>query len=206
MMHLTIDEIFELASKFSTEEIMNVEEIEKLQHIKECKECYEKLGIAVALCDATMPKGLSLVAELRQHTESTFEEITENISVIKVVRQKINDIKTAVMEQLDVKRAILYFEPAIAVATRGDETNVISSMVKLEELDDEKTFIAFDAKRNELYIQVNVKNLQSNKIGVYLLCENKKIIEVPVILERGLIKGRVNNIPDGDFKIYIDAE
>lgn len=80
------------------------------------------------------------------------------------------------------------------MATRGDAARSGISMVKLEELDDEKTYIAFDAQKNELYVQINAHNYSDSNIGIYLLCENKKIIEVPVVLENGC-KLRSNGMP-----------
>lgn len=206
MTHLTMDEIIELAIKLTSDEIMNDGEIEKLQHLKECKGCYERFGVAVALCDATSPDGIALVTEAKKQTALQSEEVKEPLSVIKVVRQKVNDIKTAIMEQLDGISAAFSFEPALAMATRGDDSKSGISMVKLEELDDEKTYIAFDTQKNELYVQINAHNYSDTNIGIYLLCENKKIIEVPVVLESGFFKGQLTDVPDGDFRIYIDED
>ena len=200
-----MDEIIELATKLTSNETMNDEEIERLQHLRECKECYEKFGVAVAMCDAASPDGMAFVAETKKQAVLQ-EEVEEPLSVIKVVRQKVKDIKTAIMEQVDEISAAFCFEPSLAMVTRGEESESGSSMVKLEELDDEKTYIAFDAQKNELYIQINSRNYSGTNIGVYLLCENRKIIEIPVILENGLFKGRLTDVPDENFRIYIDRE
>lgn len=201
-----MDEIIELAIKFTSDEIMNDGEIKKLQHLKECRDCYEKFGVAVALCDATSPDGIALVTEAKKQTALQSEEVKEPLSVIKVVRQKVNDIKTVIMEQLDGTSAAFSFEPTLAVATRGDASKSGIGMVKLEELDDEKTFIVFDAQKNKLYVQINAKNYSGTDMGIYLLCENKKIIEVPVVLESGFFKGRLTDIPDGNLRIYLDED
>ena len=67
-------------------------------------------------------------------------------------------------------------------------------------------YIAFDAQKNELYVQINAHNYSDSNIDIYLLCENKKIIEVPFVLENGFFKGRLTDVPDGDFRIYIDED
>lgn len=206
MIHLTMDEILELASKLSSDDKMTDDEILRLKHIRECEECYEKFGIALALCDATSAEGISLVTESRRNVQNKQEEIAEPLSVIKVVRQKINDVKSALMEQINDVSAMLFFEPPLALATRGAEDEMTSGIIRLEEIEDEKTFLAFDSQKNELFVQLSTKNLLDKEIGVYLVSEGKRIIEVPIYKEGGFIKGRVTNIPDGDFRIYIDAE
>lgn len=206
MMHLTMDEILELASKLSLDEMMGDTELNRLNHIRECYECYNHFGIALALCDATNAEGISLVAESRRSIESLQEEIKEPLSVIKVVRKKINDVKSAIMEQINDVSAMLSFEPSLALATRGAADGMISGIIKLEEIEDEKTFIAFDPQSNELIVQINIKNVDDENLGIYLISAGKRIIEVPTVKESGFIKGRLSNIPDGDFRIYIEAD
>lgn len=205
MMHLTMDEILEFASKLSLDEMMDDTELNRLNHIRECDECYNHFGIALALCDATNAEGISLVAESRRSIESLQEEIKEPLSVIKVVRKKINDVKSAIMEQINDVSAMLSFEPSLALATRDAKDGMTSGIIKLEEIEDEKTFIAFDPQSNELIVQINIKNVDDENLGIYLISGGKRIIEVPTVKENGFIKGRFSNIPDGDFRIYIEA-
>ena len=206
MMHLTMDEIIDLAEKFSAEKTMSSEEIEALHHIKVCRDCYEKFSVAVAICDATSPQGVALASELLRQNEFVNKQIKEPLSVIKVVRHKIDKIRTAIMEQINEMTTTLCFEPTMALATRGGNSEAVSGMVKLEELDDENTFVAFDVNKNELYVQISTTNFPNDTVGIYLLCEDKQIIEVPVVLENGLIKGRIKDIPEVNFKIFIDEE
>ena len=206
MMHLTMDEILGLASKLSLDETMSDAEIDRLKHIRECDECYNHFGIAVALCDATNVEGISLVAESRSSLNSLQEEIKEPLSVIKVVRQKINDVKSVIMEQINDVSAMLSFEPSLALATRGSDDGQSSGIIKLEEIEDEKTFLAFDPQSNELLVQISIKNIGKKEIGLYLISNGKRIIEVPTYKDGGFIKGRAADIQDGDFRIYIETE
>ena len=177
-----------------------------LKHIKECKECYKNFGVALTLCDATSNEGMALLAEERRKEKEDVSLMLEPLSVIKVVRQKINDIKSAVLEQIQNVNDLFAFEPAVAFATRGIEESSKSDQIKLEELDDEKTFILFDAQKDELYVQINMKNLGDKEIEIYLLDNDNKIYEVPSTREANFLKGHMTGVPVGDFKIYIDQK
>ena len=76
----------------------------------------------------------------------------------------------------------------------------------MEELDDEKTYVEFNAGKNKLFVQIDIRNLDKKDIEIFLLFDDLRIKEVPTFKEGNLVKGNLSDIPEGDFKIYIKAE
>lgn len=205
MMHLTTNEIFELA--FMVSDGQKIDESEKLEHLKECDECYGKFCLALAILDSTSDEGFENLAITSPVVENKSEtsSVPETLSMIKVVRQKIEEVKSVVMEQINSINAALIFEPTFAFAARGDGS-FSKSVVKLEELDDEKTYVEFNADKNKLFVQIDIRNLDKKDIEIFLLFDDLRIKEVPTFKEGNLVKGNLSDIPEGDFKIYIKAE
>lgn len=203
MMHCTEDELFELALKVSEEKELSDFDKKRLKHIQQCRECYENFCVALALCDATSADGLAMAVQQEKAEQARQMEQIRVLSVVEIMRKKLSDTKTAVMEQLYSENAQMIFEPAISFAARGKEGSASEHMIKLEELDDEKTYIMFDAKKNELYVQVHLKGFPEEKICLYLIYEDGKIMELPVVIEGRFAKGHITEVPEGDFQIYI---
>ena len=204
--HVNEDEIFDLALRVSSGGQLTEKDLEAIEHVKECTECYEKFCVAAAVCAATSGEAMEAVAGMRRAERSAASVPAKHVSVIEVVRRKIDDVRTAVMEQIDSLSDSLTFEPALAMAARGDGDNRVPGIVKLEELDDERTFVVFNAGQNNLYIQIDMKNMPDKKLGVFLMFRDNRILEVPVTKDGNLLKGQMNDLPEGNFRIYIDAE
>lgn len=204
MIHPNEDEIFELAEKVSSGEKLSEKDILAIRHIKECRACYGSFCVAIAIFDATTNEAIQDVSEMRRAEYAASQAVRKHVSVVAVIRQKIDGVKSAILEQINGVESAFSFEPALAMATRGDDTNTPNNIIKLEELDDEKTFIVFDSDKNELYIQVNTRNIQNKSLQAYLMFSDQRIVALPLTQEGGFLKGRINNLPDVDFKIYFE--
>lgn len=230
MKHLTDDQIYRLAVLTEEMETYDSCEMEQMEHLKTCKECYDKFCAALSLVAVTSESGYMVLADIYE-TEKLFkiedvkeiEKICETgtipassinekiLAAVKVVRQKVEETMSAVIEQIEEIESMFEFRPALAFSTRSiksvsdnDADNEIPMTVKVKNVEDEKTFIMFDAKNNQLLVQINVKELESKEIAVYLDFENHKRQEVPLERRGNIVKGVVADLPEADFSVYIE--
>lgn len=206
MKHLTEDELFELALKVSAkEELGDLDQIE-LKHIQECRECYEKFCVALALCDATSDDGIAMTIKSEKVEQERQMECLRVMSVIQVMRYQMEEARSAVMEQMYRESAAISFEPAMSFAIRGNEAPALHHLIRMEELEDEKTYVAFDAQKSELYVQLNRRCLPEDQIHIYLMFEKARVVEVPAVIEGKFVKGHMTEVPQENFQIYITSE
>ena len=230
MKHLTDDQIYRLAVLTEEMEPYDSCEMEQMEHLKTCKECYDKFCAALSLVAVTSESGYMVLADIYE-TENLFEmedvkEIekicqtgtlpgsSKNekiLAAVKVVRQKVEETVSAVIEQIEEIESMFKFRPALAFSARSiknvnakDTDDEIPATVKVKNIEDEKTFIMFDAKNNQLMVQVNVKELESKEIAVYLDFGNHERQEVPLERRGNIVKGVVSDLPEADFSVYIE--
>ena len=125
------------------------------------------------------------------------------LAVVNVVRKKAETSATAIIEQINQIGSLLKLEQSIALGVRGS-SNAETASLKLEDVEDEKTFVVFDSQNNKLMVQVNVKNMAQKDIRVYLSFDASKTIDVPLIKKGNIVKGILEDIPNTDFKIHIE--
>ena len=88
------------------------------------------------------------------------------------------------------------------MGTRGVSGNR-GSVYTVEDLDDEKTFIAIDSERKELLLQVNATGLPDSGIKAYLQLSSGEKIEVQIERRGFLYIGKVNNLPNEEATLVI---
>ena len=134
--------------------------------------------------------------------------ILEQCSNIKVIYQnkvweKIKESASAVIRQVEQAGTVFKFTPVLAAAVRGNrETN--PEIFRAEDVDDEKTFIVFDAGKRELMIQINRAKLEAERVRVYLCFDNSETIEVSLEEKGKYLRGVLRDISDQDFQIRVE--
>lgn len=204
MTHLSYDELFKLANTAAGDEGFDDDQIQQLEHLKTCKECYEVFCLLSTLAD--------VVGVADGYSAEAAAEVQESVSVLKAkvlatisfVKKSAAEMAGAVMEQIDQAAASLQFGPALTVATRGGSAGE-SSAIRLEEYEDEKTYLVYQPENKELRVQINTRNLDGT-VHVYLTFENSERVEVPLTQKGKLLQGSMSDIPEGNFSISIEAE
>ena len=208
MTHLTEDQIYKLAELTIETQPYEKEEIAQMEHIKECKSCYEKFCTLLALLDVTSESGYTILSEVfsKANKRENVNNVSKNIlAVLRVIRNNVEKTVNSVLEQIGWNDSQFQFEPQLAFATRGIERKN-STIYKVEEVEDEKTFVVFDFSKNELMIQINAKNLSNKNVKMYLKFEDgsKKVI---LNEKKGnLVYGVMKNIPEMNFEIHLEID
>lgn len=207
MIHLSFDELLILAEASVSQEGFDDLQIELLEHLKTCKDCYDSFCLLSALSDVMSVSG---GYALYNNAACLAGEVAKNMAIRVLARfQVIRDtaagaIKT-VFEQIDQATSPLQFSPSSAMATRGTG-KVCSSAIRLEEYEDEKTYVIFNPDKNEISVQINVRRLDVEKLHVYIEFDDMSRMELPTMKRGSIVKGSVDNIPGGNFQIIIEEK
>ncbi len=203
MTHPGIDEILELASRTSDGLPYSDDERAMMEHLKECEECYDRFYAALALSDAVGNIGL-LSAAKNEATEKAGVG-SKILATIGVIVDKVSSGIGTALQQLDEATATFSFMPAMSLATRGtgDHQN---SQSKLEDVNDEKTFISYDPETGRLYVQINLKDLPEKNVTVTVKTSDGRIEEIPMQKTGALLSGSIDNPKDGEFKVVVAAD
>ncbi len=205
MMHLTGDEIFELAQLTEDGRQYSSLNLQQMEHLRTCRSCYEKFCSALAVMDVTSEGGYMVLSEIYSidtETENIFQG-RRILAVVQVIREKIEDSVSAVMKQVEETGSVFNFTPALAAAVRGGG-RTDSEIFKIEDADDDRTFIVFDAGKKELMVQINRTGLETENVKAYLCFHNSEMIEVDLEKKGRYLKGVLGNISDNDFQIRIE--
>lgn len=205
MMHLTGDEIFELAQLTEDGWQYSCLNLQQMEHLRTCRSCYEKFCSALAVMDVTSEGGYMVLSEIYSiDTES--EKVFQGrriLAVVQVIREKIEDSVSAVMKQVEQAGSVFKFTPALAAAVRGGG-RTDSEIFKIEDADDDRTFIVYDAGKKELMVQIHSTGLETENVKAYICFHNSEMIEVDLEKKGKYLKGVLGNISDNDFQIRIE--
>lgn len=202
MTHLTEEQLCHIAEVTEETQPYNSQEMKQMEHLKVCEECYNKFCTALILAETTSESGYILLSEVYD-AKNKVSLNEKAIAVINVIRKKIGESLSVAIEQIEQAKSLFQFEAPLTFGTRGigEKTSKIS---KVEDIDDEKTFIMFDSEKNELMVQINVKNIQKKDIRVYAEFKNSDKIEINLVKKGNIVKGTLANIPEVGFQIYIE--
>lgn len=208
MMHMNYDEIFQLAEASANQEGFEDSQIEQLEHLKTCKECYETFCLLSALSDVMSESG-SYALKYSESTSLISETVKELkarvIAKFQIIRNAATSAIDAVFEQIDQTTSALQFGPSLAMATRGSG-KTDSKIIRLEEFEDDKTYVVFNPETNEIGVQINVRGLEIENLHVFIELDDSTRIELPVTKRGNIVKGNMGNIPNCNVQITIEAD
>lgn len=206
MMHISEDQILELADKTANHQLLTPEQFEYLEHLKKCKECYEKFCVFSMMVDATSGNYIDTVLAPQKLMNEVISKSKRTIyAALDVVVTRVNTIAKVTMEQVHKLDFGLEFGPALAMATRGIDSN-LSNGVRYEDVEDEKTYIFYEPDKGELVIQLNSALVEAETVLVYVKYETGKQIDVPMIKKGKVFYGSVSDVYDDKFSIVIAAD
>ena len=207
MMHLSFDELFSLAEASTNQEGFDDFQIEQLEHLKTCKDCYESFCLLSALSDVMSEGGgYAFQNNATSPVNEGAKDLTARVLArFRVIRDTAAGAIETVLEQIDQATSPLQFGPSLAMATRG-AGKTGSPAIRLEEFEDEKTYVVFNSDKNEIGIQINVRGLDTDKLHIYIVLDDLSRIELPTSKRGTIVKGAAGNIPDGNFQIIVEIE
>ena len=207
MTHLSFDELLNLAEASTKQEGFDDFQIEQLEHLKTCKDCYESFCLLSALSDVMSESG---GYALNSNSVSVMNEVAKALTAkalarFQVIRSTAAGAIGAVLEQLDQATSSLQFGPSLAMATRGTGKND-STAIRLEEFEDEKTYVVFKPDTNEIGIQINIRGLDVENLHVYIEFDDSSRMELPTTRRGSIVKGAIGDVPNGNFQVVVEAE
>ena len=130
------------------------------KHIQSCKECFDKYCVLATILDATS-LNCDLVFDPSILRDSQSTQVKKLLAAIKVTCEQVQNAISLIGKQLQQDVSTFAFEPVLATAVRGGN-NGKSSILRMEDLEDEDTFFAYDAQKHQLMIQLKL-NSDDNK-------------------------------------------
>lgn len=205
MTHLSENDLLHLAATTSEGNIYNEYEIQQMNHLKDCENCYESFCRYLVLLETTSDEGYEVLADAFNLDANCFEDIAPDsvIAALQIVTGKIADRLHSTIKQLDQSIASLIFEPAAIPAVRGGSGKQNNS-VKLQNIDNQKTYILYDPDSDTLYVQIDKSDLPDEDFIIYLICKDNKRIPIELLQRGKYLQGVVKQINCDNFTLYIE--
>lgn len=176
MNHISDDNLIKIANIVSNHLYANEEIISMMDHMKTCPDCYNQLCNYIAINDATNSIGMSIISNVIREKikEANTASISDTVlATFKIIKNQINERVSYVIEQIHQNECILFFDQPLALATRGGLASEDKDIIyKLEDIENEQTFIVYDAANKELMVQI-----YDETDSKYILCVNNNEIE-----------------------------
>ena len=176
----------------------------------------KKMVHCMCRCEREKREEIGLEKEARREAEggdkrSTASQIEGRVSrgmaVISIAIQKVKEAVSVRMEQVGQEEGSILFEAPLAIAARDVSGDALveeeEAVKKLEDIENERNFVAVDPAEKVLLVQVDARKL-SDHTAAYLILENGSRIDIPFIKTGAVLKGKIENIPEGEFKLYLE--
>lgn len=195
MNHLTDDQLYELATKIATRAAFSEVDVANLQHIGQCDECYKMLCCIIAMQDISLHLDEFIVSPA-----STRATVPVQDNVTAVIRIAISKVKS-LLEQVEANIAGWYFDAPLAIA--GARSNRSAHNVhKLEDIDNSKTFVAYDPDKKVLVIQID-GSTEGNLPVVQLKMPDGSTQDISLEKKGSVLWAEVHDLPEGDYNIFL---
>lgn len=208
MRHLSDDEIMILAEVTEEQLVYSADQLSMMEHLKTCRPCYEKFCCALTLTEVTGDSGSSILPEIfRAEPEKSLAAETGRkiLAVVSFVNSRIHEGIEEIMEQVSHAGDRFTFRPSAAMAARGIAASK-TRIYKIEDINDDKTFIAIDPDRKELLLQVNSKGFEHSDIKAFLKTDSGEKTEIHLDMKGQIYKGMLRNLPEGRYEIIIESD
>lgn len=74
---------------------------------------------------------------------------------------------------------------------------------KLEDIENEKNFVAVDSAGQALLVQMDARG-SDDSAAAYLILESGERIDIPLARIGAVRKGKIDDVPEGEFKLYLE--
>ena len=196
MNHLSDDQLYELATKIATRAAFSEADVANVHHIGQCDECYKMLCCIIAMQDISLHLDEFIVSPA-----STRATVPVQDNVTAVIRIAISKVKT-LLEQVEANIAGWSFDAPLAIA--GARSNRSTHNIhKLEDIDNSKTFVAFDPDKKVLVIQIDGCT-EDNLPVVQLKMPDGSTQDVSLEKKGSVLWAEVHDLPEGEYKIFLN--
>lgn len=207
MTHLSEDNLLRLAEITEEDLSYNDSDLEMVNHLKTCVSCYNKFCSALVLLSVTSESGYIVLSEMYalKQEENPIKQVSNKIlAAVNFAINRFAENIDVILDQVKSASDAFLFQPSLAMATRGlSESD--QGIYKVEDINDEKTFIAVDPTNNELLIQINTKEFENIRIRASIQLESSETIEIQLQQKGKVYKGQISNLPSERFQIIVEA-
>lgn len=204
MMHLTEEQLYHLAELSCNAGLLNSEEEKQMEHVKSCKECFDKYCVLATILDVTS-SNCELVFDPSAIQESEPSKVRKVLAAISVSCEKLQNKISLIGKQLQQEVSLFAFELVLATTARGG-SNGKSTILRMEDLEDEDTFFVYDAKNHQLLIQLKINDNDDKKVKAYLIFPDQSTMDIPLVQKGIYFKGTISDVPSDNFELYVEEE
>ena len=187
MMHLTEDQVYDLALKIVNNQAFSEDHVKAMKHIRACEECYQFLNCMMALISVTDHMGQITAKPVRQAAAAK----------IRIIADKIN----AALDQLLPSDNGWTFAPAVLAGARSVESED-GGIRTVEDIDNGETFVRYDPEQKLLTIQIDGTN------GVvpraFLRFADGSMIKIIFEKVEHLYWAQISDLEDGQYKLFLE--
>lgn len=206
MTHLSEENLLRLAEITEEDLSYNDNELEMMDHLKTCVPCYKKFCSALTLLSVTSESGYMILSKMYalKQADPPIKQVSNKIlAVVNFAVNRLTGNIDVVLNQVKSGSDAFFFQPSLAMATRS-LSEATQEIYKIEDINDEKTFIAVDPVSRDLMIQISTKELGNIHIRAFLQLENGDMIEIPLQQKGNIYKGQISDFPSEKFQIIVE--
>ncbi len=193
MKHLADNRLLALAKRILCEEDLSYREELEIEHISCCDECYELLRCTMAMVEVTDHMDLVMQKPARAAADDS--------AVIRVVILS----PTAILHQLQEQQSCWAFDappPRSFAATRSAGEDA-SSVTKLQDIDNSRTYVAYDMKKKVLVIQLDCP--EGEKVPRAFLEDSAGARrEIELEKQERTYWARIHDLEEGEYRLILE--
>lgn len=125
------------------------------------------------------------------------------MAVISIAIRRAREAVSVRMEQVGQEEDGIIFEAPLAVAARDVSGHKDGLLNKLEDIENERNFVAVDSAEQALLVQMDARG-SDDSTAAYLILEGGERIDIPLARIGAVRKGKIDYIPEGEFKLYLE--
>lgn len=194
MNHLTDDQLYDLAMKVNRDADFTSEEACFLRHIAECDECYHLMCCMMAMQEVTQNIGEHIVEA------AAMIPVRERISA--VIRLAVS-AANATLDQLEAGGWTFRNAPTALAGARSLGKRSASPVKKLTDPDNSQNFVAYDAGKKLLIIQMDSRDCPEPPKTTILLSDGRKM-DVSFEKREHLFWAEIPGLSEGEYEISIE--
>lgn len=189
MMHLTEDQVYDLAMKIVNNQAFTEDHVKAMMHIRDCEECYQLLNCMMALLSVT-----DHIGQIAQKPAPVRQAVAAKI---RIVADKVN----AALDQLLPSSNSWAFAPAALAGARSADSEE-SGIQTVEDIDNVETFVQYDPEQKTLTIQIDGTD------GVipraFLRFADGSMTKIVFEKLEHLYWAQIDDLKDGEYKLFLE--
>lgn len=196
MNHLSDEQIYDLALKVVNQSSFSSEDVANMKHVGQCDMCYNMLCSIMAIHDIASHLVDFATAPIQEVVTATIKGVCSAIIQLTIGAAR------PILSQIDSGLGSWTFGSPLAVAGSRALSVSESTATKLEDVDNSKTFIAYDSEKQLLVVQVDCSDI-SDHATVQLRSPDGTTNDIPLTKRGSVLWAEVSDLPDGKYDIIL---